>query len=48
MGRAGKLKLVLPNHARKLTLTLKPGRYLLIDNLPGHFQRGMYARFTVR
>jgi uncharacterized cupredoxin-like copper-binding protein len=29
-----------------LTLDLHPGRYLIICNLPGHFQRGMYAEFT--
>ncbi|MDZ4718281.1 MAG: sulfocyanin-like copper-binding protein [Roseiflexaceae bacterium] len=29
-----------------LTLDLHPGRYLIICNLPGHFQKGMYTEFT--
>jgi uncharacterized cupredoxin-like copper-binding protein len=30
-----------------LTVDLKPGRYVAICNLPGHYQQGMYASFTV-
>lgn len=30
-----------------LTLDLPAGRYMLICNLPGHFQQGMYTDFTV-
>ncbi len=32
---------------KKLTLNLKKGHYALICNLPGHYQSGMYADFTV-
>ena len=30
-----------------LTLKLKPGRYALVCNLPGHYASGMHANFTV-
>jgi len=32
---------------RDATFTLTPGRYILICNLPGHYQLGMSAAFTV-
>ena len=32
----------------KATLTLTPGHYLLICNLPGHFAAGQYTAFTVK
>jgi uncharacterized cupredoxin-like copper-binding protein len=31
----------------KATLTLTPGHYLLICNLPGHFTAGQFRAFTV-
>jgi len=37
---AGETKLV--------TLDLKPGKYLLLCNLPGHYAGGMFAPFTVQ
>ena len=30
------------------TFALKPGRYVLVCNLPGHFQGGMYGSLTVK
>jgi uncharacterized cupredoxin-like copper-binding protein len=30
-----------------LTVDLKPGRYLLICNLPNHYKLGMHTEFTV-
>ncbi len=30
-----------------LTVTLRPGRYVLVCNLPGHYQLGMRAGLTV-
>lgn len=33
--------------SRTLTLNLDPGHYVLICNLPGHYQQGMYVDFTV-
>lgn len=32
---------------KRLTLELTPGRYVLVCNLPGHYQGGMHAEFTV-
>jgi uncharacterized cupredoxin-like copper-binding protein len=29
-------------------LSLKPGHYSLVCNLPGHYMAGMHADFTVR
>lgn len=33
---------------RSGTTTLEAGRYVLICNRPGHYERGMHAAFTVR
>ena len=30
-----------------LTITLKPGHYVVMCNIAGHYQQGMYADFTV-
>ena len=30
-----------------LTLVLKPGKYLLICNVPGHYSAGMWSEFEV-
>ena len=30
-----------------LTLTLEPGNYQLVCNLPGHYENGMHTAFTV-
>jgi uncharacterized cupredoxin-like copper-binding protein len=31
----------------QLQLDLKPGKYQLVCNIPGHYQAGMYVGFTV-
>jgi uncharacterized cupredoxin-like copper-binding protein len=36
-----------PGQSGALEVDLKPGRYLLICNLPGHYLHGMVAPFTV-
>ena len=36
-----------PGDVKDLTVTLDPGNYVAICNLPGHYQAGMYAGFTV-
>ena len=33
--------------SKSVTLTLPPGKYILLCNLPGHYKGGMYATFTV-
>lgn len=39
---------IAPGAAGWLTLTLKPGRYELVCNLPGHYAAGMYTELDVR
>jgi uncharacterized cupredoxin-like copper-binding protein len=48
--KAGKLGEVLdtePGKTGELKLTLAPGKYALICNIPGHFANGMWAVLTV-
>ena len=34
--------------SKPLTVTLEPGAYALVCNLPGHYAQGMYADFVVK
>ena len=43
VGRVGPLK---PGASKSLTLTLKSGKYVLLCNLPGHYQAGQRIGFT--
>jgi uncharacterized cupredoxin-like copper-binding protein len=43
----GAIKNLLPGKIGTLTLTLRPGSYLLFCNLPGHYLDGMVIRFMV-
>jgi uncharacterized cupredoxin-like copper-binding protein len=45
LGEAGDIK---PGQTKKVTLTLKPGKYVLLCNLAGHYKAGQYAAFTVK
>jgi len=36
-----------PGKTGKLTLNLKPGKYLITCNLPGHYMNGMWSLLTV-
>lgn len=36
-----------PGKSGSLTVTLTPGKYLLICNQPGHYKGGMWTRLTV-
>jgi len=45
--RLGEIADLAPGKSGKLTLTLKPGTYLLFCNEPGHYQDGMFTRLTV-
>ena len=38
---------IAPGATESLTVTLDPGSYVLICNLPGHYHLGMHAAFTV-
>ena len=48
IGRVGRTPVVGPGQTRRLTLTLKAGKYVLICNVPGHYTAGMTASFRVR
>src|SRR5438093_265577 len=47
-GRVGKIPTFKPGQTKKLTLTLKPGHYALICNLPAHYKSGQRVDFTVK
>jgi len=37
-----------PGDVKDLTVTLDPGNYVALCNLPGHYQAGMFIGFTVK
>ena len=45
VGEAGSVK---PGQTKKVTLTLKPGKYVLLCNVAGHYKAGQYAGFVVK
>jgi uncharacterized cupredoxin-like copper-binding protein len=47
-GSVGEVPDVKPGKGGTLTVTLKPGKYVLLCNLPGHYKAGQYTAFTVR
>jgi len=47
-GAVGELGSVKAGQAKTLNLTLKPGHYALLCNLPGHYRTGQFADFYVR
>jgi uncharacterized cupredoxin-like copper-binding protein len=44
----GKLASVAPGQTKTLTLKLPAGKYILLCNLPAHYQSGQRAAFTVK
>jgi len=46
-GRIGRVGPIKPGASRTLTLTLKAGKYVLLCNLPGHYQGGQRIGFGV-
>ena len=46
-GDKGEVSELDPGHSGSLTVSLKPGKYLLVCNVPGHYEAGMWAEFTV-
>jgi uncharacterized cupredoxin-like copper-binding protein len=46
-GRVGKPVVLDPGKSGSITLTLPPGKYVLICNLLGHYAAGQYAAFKV-
>ena len=47
-GRVAELPLIPSGTTRRLTLTVRPGKYVLLCNLLGHYQAGQYAALRVR
>jgi uncharacterized cupredoxin-like copper-binding protein len=47
-GQVGKIATFGPGQTRTLTLHLAPGHYVLLCNLPAHYQAGQRVDFTVR
>jgi uncharacterized cupredoxin-like copper-binding protein len=48
VGRVGKTPVLGRGETHRLTLTLRPGKYVLICNVPGHYRAGMFVGFSVR
>ena len=46
-GDKGEVSELDPGKSGTLTLSLKPGKYLLICNVPGHYSAGMWTQFEV-
>ena len=46
-GSLGEVEETEPGNSGKLTLNLKPGKYILSCNIPNHFANGMWTTFTV-
>ncbi len=46
-GDKGEVSELDPGKSGSLTVDLKPGKYLLICNVPGHYASGMWTEFTV-
>lgn len=47
VGRVGRVGPLKPRAAKMLTLTLTAGKYVLLCNLPGHYQAGQRIGFGV-
>lgn len=47
VGRVGRVGPLKPRASRTLTLTLTAGKYVLLCNLPGHYQAGQRIGFGV-
>ena len=46
-GHLGEVAELEPGASGALTITLKPGTYILYCNIPGHYAAGMWTLFTV-
>jgi len=47
-GHLGEVSELDPGKSGALTLTLKPGEYILYCNIPGHYVMGMWTLFKVK
>ena len=46
-GEIGEIEELKPGQTKRLTVRLGPGKYVLLCNLPGHYQAGQSAAFRV-
>ena len=46
-GAKGEIGEFAAGRTKRLTLTLAPGKYVLLCNLPGHYKRGQFVSFVV-
>ena len=46
-GHIDEVEDIAPGATAKLTVTLDPGAYVIICNMPGHYAAGMHTSFTV-
>jgi uncharacterized cupredoxin-like copper-binding protein len=46
-GRLGRIPSVKPGGTKRVTLSLKAGKYVLICNLPAHYKSGQFGGFRV-
>ncbi len=44
----GSIKPIGKGKSATLTVTLKAGKYVLLCNIPGHYQAGQFTAFTVK
>jgi uncharacterized cupredoxin-like copper-binding protein len=47
-GRVAKISNIASGVSKRVTLKLRPGRYVLICNLLGHYQAGQFSALRVR
>ena len=47
-GSVGEVPEVAPGESGVQTFDLKPGKYVMVCNIPGHYDAGMYGSLTVR
>ncbi|GAB4363411.1 MAG: hypothetical protein Kow0026_27950 [Oricola sp.] len=47
-GHLGEVSELDPGASGALTVSLKPGTYILYCNIPGHYMSGMWTDFTVK
>ena len=45
---AGEIADVAPQATKQGTFSLKPGKYVMFCNIPGHYAQGMYGTLTVK
>lgn len=44
----GEIPPLVPGESASHTFDLKPGKYVMVCNVPGHYDAGMYGTLTVR